>query len=111
MNNLTWMGRKVARDLLERRAVGSVRAVLPHVEQFIAVNRYPLLPKIVLYSAAASSESLLRQYSSPQSGRSPTSPSSPPRPPQKPTTPSPAVSLKRSPRSTRKTRPPSAATA
>lgn len=61
MNNFKYVARKWHRDTLECNALAAVRAVYPNVEQCISSHRYPVLPKIVLYSSAASSESFLRK--------------------------------------------------
>ncbi len=55
------MARKWQRDTLERSVIASLRSTYPQLEQHISSYRYPTLPKIVLYSSAASSESFLRK--------------------------------------------------
>jgi hypothetical protein len=55
MNNFRYMARKWHRDTLERNALTAIRRVLPDAENYISSHRYPVLPKIVLYSSAASS--------------------------------------------------------
>jgi hypothetical protein len=61
MNNFRYMARKWQRDTLERSVIASLRSTYPQLEQHISSYRYPTLPKIVLYSSAASSESFLRK--------------------------------------------------
>ena len=61
MNNLQWMARKVSRDMLERNVISSIRKYSPQIEQYTSLYRYPILPKIVVYSAAADSKSLLKK--------------------------------------------------
>ena len=61
MNNLSWMARKVRRDMLERNVISSIRKYLPHVEQYTSLYRSPILPKIVAYSASANSMPFLKR--------------------------------------------------
>jgi hypothetical protein len=95
MNNFRYMARKWHRDTLERNIIYNLKSAYPGLEQHISSHRYPVLPKIVLYSSAASSESFLRKYLPSHAASSPSTRSSPPAPPQKLTRPSPAGSLSR----------------
>ena len=76
MNNFVNFARKFKRGGLERRAVWAADNALPNIEQYISVNRYPILPKIVVYSAATNSDSFLNTYLSPNPASSPSSASS-----------------------------------
>lgn len=61
MNNFRFMARKWQRDTLERNIISTLKGTYPGLEEYISSHRYPVLPKIVLYSSAASSESFLRK--------------------------------------------------
>lgn len=61
MNNFVNFARKFKRGGLERRAVWAADNALPHVEQYISSHRYPVLPKIVVYSSLASSDAFLQK--------------------------------------------------
>jgi hypothetical protein len=62
MNNFVNVARKVNRNSLERTVVSRLAGKYPGLEQSISAHRFPVLPKIVLYSSLASSESFLRTY-------------------------------------------------
>lgn len=98
MNNFINFSRKAARDTLERRVVSASSKNIPNIEQYVSRYRYPLIPKIVVYSASSSSDSLLSKYILVDSGPSPSSASSLPPSPQKPTKSSLAESQTNSPR-------------
>lgn len=65
MNNLKNMLDKAARNGLETNILKQVKSTFPNVEQYISAHRYPVLPKIVLYSSSANSEAYLRKYLQP----------------------------------------------
>jgi hypothetical protein len=59
MNNFINFSRKAARDTLERRIVSASNKSIPNIEQYLSSYRYPVLPKIVVYSSSSTSDSLL----------------------------------------------------
>ncbi len=76
MNNFINFSKKLKRSGLERMVVSASNRAIPNIEQYISVNRYPILPKIVVYSAATNSDSFLNTYLSPNPASSPSSASS-----------------------------------
>ena len=76
MNNYINFARKMARNRLERATISDINKVVPNVEQYIGSSRYPVMPKIVVYSAAANAGSFLEKYNLPKLGSSPSTTSS-----------------------------------
>lgn len=62
MNNYLQAVKYLKRAGLERTVVSAANKAIPNIEQYIAAHRYPTLPKIVIYSASASSDSFLNRY-------------------------------------------------
>lgn len=62
MNNAINVLRKLKRNNLERDVIRQVKKEIPNVEQYISTHRYPVLPKIVVYSAASQANSFLEKY-------------------------------------------------
>ena len=61
MNNFRYTLNKVKRNSLERSALSVLRASNPNFEQYVSAHRYPTVPKIVLYSSLAGSDSFLQK--------------------------------------------------
>ena len=76
MNNSLNVLKYLKRAGLERRVIAACNRSNPNVEQYIASNRYPVIPKIVIYSASASSDSFLNKYPNSYKASSPSSESS-----------------------------------
>jgi len=62
MNNFRNFSLKYNRNCLERGIISRVKKFYPNVEQYISAHRFPVLPKIVVYSSSASSETFLQKY-------------------------------------------------
>ena len=71
MNNFINFSKKMQRNTLERSIISAANKQIPNIEQYIGAHRYPVLPKIVVYSAAANANSFLEKYASPYVGYSP----------------------------------------
>ena len=72
MNKFTSLAQKAHRSGLERSVIADARRHIPHIEQFISLHRFPVMPKIVVYSAAVNVDSFLNKYPPRHSESSPT---------------------------------------
>ena len=61
MNNFINFARKFERGRLEQTIISQANKHNPNLEQYISAHRYPILPKIVVYSAASQSDSFINK--------------------------------------------------